>query len=732
MRVALVSFEVAGVRGGGIGTYVAEAGHALTAAGHHVTLVTTAGETAEEQRALRQHEAFSEVLLIDTGQAGGGIGHFAFAQKTYAASMGAFEVLRQAAQPFDYIEFAEFEAYGYVTSLEQDLFGTLGDALVALVLHSPTYECFEYNLGLHALRPHQRELCALEDEAIRRAPQLWTPSRRLREMVVERLGLPASTDIPIIWYPMRIPVRDLPERPARRALGDLRIIYFGRIEPRKGLRQLVAAFRQLPDLRLTCFGGDGTSAPLGTSEVEYLVGEGVDNVVFPGPLSRPQMLAELESADLVILPSPWENWPNTCIEAMAAGCVVLGGSNGGMGEMIEHGVSGFLCDGADPDDIVRVIRGDVAASLDRFPVIGAAAAARIRLLSEPSKYVAAIEQLVARSRRALPCPEPVSGIGVSLVISYDQESVQGLGSAVDAALGQTVAVTEILLVGHGSVPADLPADLLDRFSRHPIIRRLDTPQPSDAAARNLALEAAGGDFVLITTAAYRLRQDYVECGLRAFERRADAQAVVGIVAVADDRSGTPRVHLGPIPFDPAMALLRNTLGEAGGMFRRAVFDDHGLRFDGMVDPHCDWAMWLDMARAGLEIQCLPRVTCDSILRSADDPKMWDQHLFHLGLLVERHLSHLDERGQQALLTNLIQGWGIGAVLAAMGTRLEARHALASSKQGGDLVSQMAFSFARVIDRSRLARLILVPPIRWLLRSHGRYKDWRRRRAPDKR
>jgi hypothetical protein len=40
MRICFVSKEVAGIRGGGIGTYVAEAGKALTAFGHEVWLVT--------------------------------------------------------------------------------------------------------------------------------------------------------------------------------------------------------------------------------------------------------------------------------------------------------------------------------------------------------------------------------------------------------------------------------------------------------------------------------------------------------------------------------------------------------------------------------------------------------------------------------------------------------------------------------------------------------------------
>ena len=60
MRIALCSNEVAGLRGGGIGTYVTEAGTALQAAGHEVWLVTARPE----------HGDFSDTCLIGV-QTGG-------------------------------------------------------------------------------------------------------------------------------------------------------------------------------------------------------------------------------------------------------------------------------------------------------------------------------------------------------------------------------------------------------------------------------------------------------------------------------------------------------------------------------------------------------------------------------------------------------------------------------------------------------------------------------------
>src|SRR5690606_27952713 len=99
---------------------------------------------------------------------------------------------------------------------------------------------------------------------------------------------------------------ELPPAPApRERLADLRFLYFGRIEPRKGVRQLVEAFRRMPELSIECIGRDGPTSPQGGSEVEYLSRRGPANVSFSPPLPRDELLARVRRADVVVLPSTW-------------------------------------------------------------------------------------------------------------------------------------------------------------------------------------------------------------------------------------------------------------------------------------------------------------------------------------------------------------------------------------------------------------------------------------------
>lgn len=727
MRIALCSNEVAGLRGGGIGTYVTEAGKALQAAGHEVWLVTARPEHGDD--AFRQDPSFSRVLYLEDADTPDHAVRFGLARHALRASQLAFDVLKQSGVAFDYVEFPDYEAWGAVAAQEQRLFGSLGDAVVSLVLHSPTFECRSYNEVLHVLSPSQRELAVLEDEAIRHAPSVWTPSNRLREMVSARLGLPGDF-AEVIRYPMTLPAAPSSVSSPKEQLQDLNILYFGRIEPRKGVRQLVDAFAEMPELSVECVGRDGDTSPQQLSEVEYLRRRGAGNVTFTPPLPREQMLAKIDAADLVILPSPWENWPNTCIEAMAAGRAVVGGRNGGMGEMIEHGVSGFLVDGSDASDLVRVLREDVQAALPRLDEVGRRAAQRIRELSDPARYVEAIERFVAARRgvgrlpvRAKAAPK------VSVLVPYYREDLAMVGEAVDSAIAQTHEDLEILVVEDGSPRADKDAILSSLQQRDPRVQVLHKPNGGLASARNFAVEHATGDLFLWCDADNVLRPDYAAVGVDVFARCPEAMAVVPRLQRFEDETRAPGTVVQALPFDLPLALFRNTMGDAGAMLRREVFHEHGLRYDPDVDTYSDWALWLDMAGLGLAVEVLPRVLYDYRVRAGSlmDEHAWERHLPMLGTLIHRHLPGCDD-AQRALLVNLAQGWGVGAIASALSGHADTweRPAKMARRLKPELTRfAIADAFGRLLEK--------IPPLHWLahrlgaelVRMHGRHKDRQR-------
>ena len=727
MRIALCSYELAGLRGGGIGTYVAEAAKALTAAGHDVWVVTARdgaevlGSAPDVGGASVRYVEDADTSPVDV--------RFGLARRPLRFAQLAFDLLRQADAAFDYVEFPDYGGWGAVAVQEQRLFGSLGDAVVSVVLHSPTYECWRYNEVLHLLPPSERELMVLEDATIRSAPAVWSPSTRLREMVGERLGL-AEDFADVIRYPMAMPAEPASTAQPRASLEELRVLYFGRIEPRKGVRQLVDAFAELPGLRVECIGRDGDTAPQQTSEVAYLQRRAGDNVTFTPPLPRAEMLARLHAADVVILPSPWENWPNTCIEAMAAGRVVVGGSNGGMGEMIEHGVSGFVVDGSDPAAIVRVLTEDVQAALPRLDEIGRAAARRIRELSEPARYVEAIEAFVARHRGEGRWPVRARAAGkVSVVVPFYREERTLLRAAVDSALAQGYEDLEVLVVDDGSPRADKEAILAEAAGRDARVQVLRKDNGGLATARNFAVERAQGDYLLFCDADNVLREDYAAVGVDVFSRRPEAMAVIPRLRKFEDGTGRTLDVVQGLPYDRPLALFRNTMGDAGAMLRREVFHEHGLRYDPDVDTYSDWALWLDMAARGLETVVVPRVLYDYRVRrgSMMDEHAWDRHLPMLGVLIERHLPDCDD-ADRALLTNLAQGWGVGAIASALSGHAD------SWERPAKLARRLKPSVTRFAVADAVGRALeKLPPLHGLAhglgalltRLHGRLKDRQR-------
>lgn len=135
---------------------------------------------------------------------------------------------------------------------------------------------------------------------------------------------------------------------------DLILLHIGRFAPQKNHHLLIEAFamavKEYPAMRLWLV-GDGPLRPM----VEKLVEEKrlEKKIVFFGIRDDvPELLAK---ADVFVLSSDWEGVPLTILEAMAAGRPVVATAVGGLPELIEDGVTGFLVPPRDPDALAQAI-----------------------------------------------------------------------------------------------------------------------------------------------------------------------------------------------------------------------------------------------------------------------------------------------------------------------------------------------------------------------------------------
>src|SRR5436853_1780706 len=66
-----------------------------------------------------------------------------------------------------------------------------------------------------------------------------------------------------------------------------------------------------------------------------------------GALPRSETIEWLRAADVAVLPSDWENFPHTAVEALAAGTPMIATAVGGVPEIIETDVNGILVSAGD-------------------------------------------------------------------------------------------------------------------------------------------------------------------------------------------------------------------------------------------------------------------------------------------------------------------------------------------------------------------------------------------------
>jgi glycosyltransferase involved in cell wall biosynthesis len=129
-----------------------------------------------------------------------------------------------------------------------------------------------------------------------------------------------------------------------------RMLFAGRLIPRKGVLELIRATAQLPDLRsvkLVLAGSLDDASYVGKLRQEVsTLGLG-DTVEFRGLLSEREMRAELERCSILVLPAHQETAPMVIAEAMAAGVPVVATDVGGVRFQIDDGETGFIVDAGD-------------------------------------------------------------------------------------------------------------------------------------------------------------------------------------------------------------------------------------------------------------------------------------------------------------------------------------------------------------------------------------------------
>lgn len=339
LRICLVSREYPpGTHHGGIGTYTQHTARALARLGHEVTVLTEANGAASlaEEEGVTIHRL--PVRWSRPREA-----HLLDRARTVARTLASL------AGRLDLVQASEFGA-------EAALHALRGRTPLVTRLATPLYLTEELSGHRRPVRNALQHL--LERTQTRRSATVFSSTRALAERVAPRWGLDPAA-IRIIPNALDIPrIRRLAEAPPPEGLPARYVLYLGRIEVRKGVLELSRAARDVlrthPELGLVLAGrrDAGIEARMAES-----AGDTWARHLLLGHLPYERMLPLLRQAEAVVLPSRWEAFGFTCLEALALGRPVIATSGSGFSEIIEHDRSGTLVPPGDP--------GALAAALNR-------------------------------------------------------------------------------------------------------------------------------------------------------------------------------------------------------------------------------------------------------------------------------------------------------------------------------------------------------------------------------
>ncbi|OGS37145.1 MAG: hypothetical protein A2293_15815 [Elusimicrobia bacterium RIFOXYB2_FULL_49_7] len=345
MRILFISSEYPPETGyGGIGTYTQVAARLLSQAGHEVDVLSllieetapcskdglvTVYRVAPEPfplpkakrlyyfRALCRRTLYSSLVRLSFAKAAGKACVRLFAEK-----------------PYDIIEAPECGAEAaYLKPFRKQLI---------VRLHTPW--SLASRLDRLPLPWTDRVFTGiLEKRGARMAVGVSAPSHAMARLLKQRWGL---ADVTVYPNPM-----DFDISPVSHQRGEY-ILYTGRVEYRKGIHTLIKAYDLLRKTnaevpRLLLFGrpfGELRKGLSYESVVEKMIadkglGQSVQWIK-GGP--REAVKTVLSKAIMAVYPSLWENYPYTCLEAMAAGVPVVASDCGGYPEMIVQAESGLL------------------------------------------------------------------------------------------------------------------------------------------------------------------------------------------------------------------------------------------------------------------------------------------------------------------------------------------------------------------------------------------------------
>ncbi len=700
MKIWILSSEVASAQVGGIARYVDNFARILGGAGHEVLVICQGAEDRTRQVAKGYRELTFRCRhdrLSEAWPGGDPVEHpaYPFQVMDYRSALShqyaevVRELVREQGEP-DVIECQEYNAIGYFVMQDKLVRrGYLERTPLIAHLHTPDFLTSKWNRDSRYCLPGYW-IGRMEQAFIVGADARLCPSRYLVPVLREELG---ESDLSVESIPL--PAGEYPEPTGDQSVAERELCYFGRIEPRKGVAEFLGACENLwrdgERFTVRLIGGPVHFHPKGepfseTIEKRFRQRFGSGEIIHERALPHDEVLRRVSGAGAVVIPSLIENFPNTCLEAMALGKVVVASRQGGQSEMIgENDSYGLLFDWKRDGECEAAILRALRMGSDERVRIGEAARTRIRELCDPERILRrrlehfAAVRAILEPRRTYPFlnPEIRRGPeGAAAVVGPGQERPRvsavvpfyNLGAyvleTIDSLLASTAPPDEILIVDDGSTAKASREVLDDLESRDlPGLRILRKPNEGLSLTRNYGAEQASGEYLLFVDADDCVEPEFLEKACYLLDCYENVHYAYAWARFFDGNAGLWVSWSTDLPY-----LLAHNLLIPVCLVRRSSFLEYGRNKRKIEYGLEDYEAWIGMAEAGCGGVSIPeplvryRVREKSMYQVMNKPQML--YLFDLisaehPRLYERYgreLFNLQNANGPAFMWNMPCSW----------------------------------------------------------------------------
>jgi glycosyltransferase involved in cell wall biosynthesis/GT2 family glycosyltransferase len=542
---------------------------------------------------------------------------------SYQLAEEVISYIRNNGKP-DVIETEDYSGLGYFL-IQNKLLGCpeLQGVPIVLTLHSsqymlypaskmPSYQLSDYWVG------RMEKFCTLAVDGI------IAPTRYIAKEATDALG--DDLDIEIIPLPgPKLLLNDSGFPTSNPTSGD--IVYFGRLEVRKGIIPLLEGCSKLwdagVDFKLTAIGGDTWyhiqgcyMKPYLTEKYSKYISEG--RLVLKNPLKAVELYQRISQAWCVVIPSVWENFPNTCLESMLLGKVVLASTDGGHVEMLQtpDREGGFIFDWKVVDDFGIKLKHILSLSTSENLEIGEKARA---LISDISGYQNVLQKRISHFQKVIesskykqkiifpsvnypphgkiaypkliPPVDSEKGI-ISVCIPFYNHA-QYIRETLDSIYASDYPNLEVIILDDGSTDKESLKALAVVEKEYSNLKLIHVKNQGVAAARNKMAEIASGEYIAFLDSDDKVSPNFYTQAAKVLHQYENVGFVASWIKEFGDSQKVWVAWNTEFPY----LLGHNTLC-VGTVVRKAAYIASGGMKSILAENLEDYECWLNMCERG--------------------------------------------------------------------------------------------------------------------------------------